>query len=84
MFLLRGFKKKYNSIYWPHESINNTKSNPGRNNIGRLNQMHSIVATVKKSITPIIVKIPKTNANEIKKRNNGLILKKRKKEVIEP
>ena len=46
--------------------------------------MHSIVATVKKGITPIIVKIPKTNANEIKKRNNGFILKKRKKEVIEP
>ena len=48
--------------------------------MGRLNQMHSIVIRPKKGNAPIMIKIPKTNANEIKKRNNGFILKK---EVIE-
>ena len=48
--------------------------------MGRLNQMHSIVIRPKKGNAPIMVKIPKTNANEIKKRNNGFILKK---EVID-
>ena len=52
--------------------------------MGRLNQMHSIVTRPKKGNAPIMFKIPKTNANEIKKRNNGFILKKKKKEVIEP
>ena len=43
--------------------------------------MHSIVTRPKKGNAPIMFKIPKTNANVIKKRNNGFILKK---EVIEP
>ena len=38
--------------------------------MGRLNQMHSIVIRPKKGNAPIMIKIPKTNANEIKKRNS--------------
>ena len=47
--------------------------------MGRFNQMHNIVTRPKKGNAPIMFKIPKTNANVIKKRNNGFILKKEKR-----
>ncbi len=43
------------------------------------NEMHITVFRLKKGIMPVIVKIPKTNANGIKMRYNGFILKKEKR-----
>ncbi len=43
------------------------------------NEMHITVFRLKKGIIPVIVKIPKTNANGIKMRYNSFILKKEKR-----
>ena len=48
-----------------------------------LNEMHSTIIILKKGGTPIIVKIPQTNANTSKMKYNSFILKKRKKSIIE-
>ena len=47
-----------------------------------LNEMHSTIIILKKGGTPIIVKIPQTNANTSKMKYNSFILKKKKKALL--